>query len=333
MRDPVSSAEVTIQGPLRSFMRMAGISQKASSPEVLPLLARNVYVQGYNGWQGGGQQTEFLILLGRYVNQAKELAALAGPDRIIRVSNCEEALPLLHILGYRLRRDCGQNNASLITADAERAFLTTDSGFPLLDLEESLQQGKAFSYPFPASQVPVIFNENDWTKAGRAKKQEAYDFVGTVLREPSLARLYWAMSRSDAETRAFLQQSIGLRKLLPLAAVLDFYGSQICIRSGRVRVPGGISAEPGWKDLVGASPDSPAEFVLKLLAKDRGWLAAYFDSLSRINQSQQLHFIDAHHLKSFYEAFRGPDPSMDAARAAVRLAPGLLLLLTRLQWV
>src|SRR5262249_53809361 len=37
-------------------------------------------------------------------------------------------------------------------------------------------------------------------------------------------------------------------------------------------------------------------------------------------------------LKGFYAAFRGSDLSMDAARPAFRLAPGLLLLLTRTQW-
>ena len=40
---PSSSSEITIPGPLRSFQRMAAISQKASSAEVFPLLARNVF--------------------------------------------------------------------------------------------------------------------------------------------------------------------------------------------------------------------------------------------------------------------------------------------------
>ena len=43
------SAIVTIPGPLRSFLRMAGISQKVSPEEVIPLLARNVFVLGYEG--------------------------------------------------------------------------------------------------------------------------------------------------------------------------------------------------------------------------------------------------------------------------------------------
>jgi hypothetical protein len=157
------------------------------------------------------------------------------------------------------------------------------------------------------------------------------DFIETLLHDPELARLYWAMYRMDAETREELRKSVGLTRLLPYAAVLDFYGSQICIRSGHVLVPGGEGAEAGWKELVGVSPNSP-EFVLGLAGKDKGWLAAYFDSLSRINPEQQTHFTDAHALKTLYTAFRGPERTSDAARPAFRPAPGLLLLLTRARW-
>jgi len=46
---PAGTSEISIPGPLRSFLRMAGISQKISQDDVMPLLARNVYMQGYEG--------------------------------------------------------------------------------------------------------------------------------------------------------------------------------------------------------------------------------------------------------------------------------------------
>ena len=166
----------------------------------------------------------------------------------------------------------------------------------------------------------------------RLNEARLLGLIDALLRDLSLARLYWALGRTDAETRAALEHSPGLGKLLPFAADLDFYGSHIRVRSGRVIVPGGPPAESGWKDLVGASPESPGEFVPRLLAKDKGWLAAYFDALSRVNQAQQAHFTDPHRLKRCYDSFRAPDASADAARPAFRPSPGLLLLLTRLQW-
>jgi hypothetical protein len=327
-----SSSELIIPGPLRSFLRMAGISQKASSEEVLPLFARNVYVQGYVGWQDNGRPTEFLVLLGRYVKQAKELSELAGADSTIRVSNCEQASPLLRILGYRMRQACGQKNATVITSDPDRAFLTIDSGFPLLALEEAMQENKPFTYQYPASRVPLLFGENDWKGAIRANKGSSDDLLELLIRHPGLARLYWAISRTDTGTREELYHSIGLKKLLPLSAYLDFYGSQISIRSGHVEVPGGTAAEADWKELAGASPASPSEFVPRLLTKDNGWLAAYFDSLARVSADQQQHLAQSHRLKTFYSAFRGTDISSDAARPAFRRAPALLILLNRLQW-
>ena len=146
-----------------------------------------------------------------------------------------------------------------------------------------------------------------------------------------LARLYWAMSRIEPETSESMRDSIGLGKLLPYAAVLDFYGRGLCIRDGRVQVPGGAPAEAAWKELVGANPGSPAAFVSKLLAKDKGWLMAYFDVLSRVNARQQVYFVNARRLRPFYEGLRAPDPTVAATRGTFRPAPTLLLLATRLQ--
>ena len=307
---------------------MAGISQKVSSEEVMPLLARNVFVLGYEGRAPKGRPAEFLILLNRYVQQARELSALAGPDGVLRVSNCEEAKPLLKVLGYRPRQDCGQPNSYLETADPQRAFLTIDSGFPLPDLEKSLQEGHAFTYAFPASHVPAPLVESDWT----TKKEKSNELLDMLLNDPGLARFYWALARMDAETLAGLRQTHALKKLVPYAPVMDFYGSHLRIRTGHVVVPGGTAASAGWKDLVGASPDSPGEFVPKLFAKDNGWLAAYFDALSRATPPQQAHFTDSAQLRRFYEMLRGKDTMPEAGTGVFRHDSGLFLMVTRLRW-
>jgi hypothetical protein len=325
-----SASQVKIPGPLRSFLRMAGISQKITPQEVLPLLSRNVYVQGY---EGSARPTEFLILLKRYVKQARELEALAVTGgMVIRVSNCADAVPLLQILGYRTRTNCGDPGTSLQTEDPEKAFLAIDSGFPLPELEQTLQGGKPFDYPYSSSAVPVLFTANDWTKASRKNKENsAADLIDTILGDPAVARLYWAMSRLDPETSKFMERSIGISRLLPYGAVLDFYGMRLCVSGGRVVVPGGVGADSAWKDLVGVSPASPAAFIERLLARDKGWLAAYFDVLSRAGGNQQSYFIESHRLRLFYDGLRAPDPSAKATYGSFRPAPALLLLATRLQ--
>ena len=41
--------QVVIPGPLKPFLRMSAISQQIAPSEVLPLLARNVVIDGYRG--------------------------------------------------------------------------------------------------------------------------------------------------------------------------------------------------------------------------------------------------------------------------------------------
>ncbi len=323
---PSEAMTVTIPGPLHSFLRMAAISRQVPPDAVLPLLARNVVTHGYQGWQDRpGAPTEFLILLSRYVQQARELTKLAGANGVIRVDNCDQAPPLLHILGYRFRRGCG---SALETANPERAFLTIDAGFPLVDLEEALHAGKPFVYPFSGSSVPVMFRESDWTAIRGVREGNILD---DLLDDPALSRLYVALSRMDPETRSALQRSPGLTRLVAISPALDFYGTHLAIRSGRVVVPGGPAAESAWKELVGASPASPGQFVLRLMSKDEGWLAAYFDSLSRTTRARQAYFTDSHRLRPFYQELRGRDPLPDAYKRAFRPNPGLLLLVTRLR--
>jgi hypothetical protein len=321
--------EVIIPGPLRSFLRMSGTSQEISTTDVLPTLAHNLVLLGYQR----GKATEYLILLRRYVLQAKELGALAGPDGNIHISGCKDSEPLLRVLGYRTQGDCARTGMSLVTADPERAFVAVDSGFPLVDLEEALQKGAPFTYGYTGTKVPAMFSPADWAMLATEKKSENKDILSALLYEADVARLYWGLSRIEPETRMVIKKEIGLTKLLTVAPIVDLYGSQICVRNGVVVLPGGEKADKEWQDLVGANPKKPGEFIYTLLTKDRGWFASYFDAMARTSQSQQEHFAENQRLKRYYAAFRTPGLGAEpAARLAFRPAPALMVLVARMQW-
>jgi hypothetical protein len=321
----IASETVVLPGPLRSFLRMAGISQEVAPDDVLPMLARNVTLWGYDG----DRKTEYLVLADRYLHLARELEFLADPSGSIRVTNCEDANRLVQILGYRFQQSCGPRSATLITANSERAFVTVDSGFPLTTLEQDLQRGKLFTYSFPATQIPILLTEKNWQTASTWKSGNLLD---VLLHDPGLDHLYLALSRVDDETRGSLMQSVGLKRLIPYANLLDMYGSRICIRSGEVVLPGGANAEQAWQQLTGGNPKSPGDFVIRLISKDHGWLAAYFDALSRVSHEQQAHLTEGSRLKDLYEAYRSMAPTVDATAGVFPKNADLLMLLTRLQW-
>ena len=272
---------VDIPGPLRSFARMAALAPDLPSEELLGALARNVVTNGYQASSGaeGLDQTEYLKLVVRYLSQARELEKLAGADKTIRIETCEspQTADILRILGYRMRGGCG-SEVVLETVNATRAFLTIDSGFPLADLETALRANRPFVHDFRPTSVPVLYGPEYWMSS---REKQGGEFIDHFLSDPSLCRLYLGLSKAEPDTAAALKESVAIGRIKVYAHVLDFFGGMFQIRNGHAVIPGGARAEKGWSDLVGASPDKGAQFFEKLIAKDDGWMASYFDALLR----------------------------------------------------
>jgi hypothetical protein len=277
--EPAASKQfVTIPGPLRSFGRMAAISSDINPDDLLPALARNVVTNGYQASHSNDalEQTEYLKLVHRYLSQARELEKVAGPDKTIRIENCEssKAGELLRILGFRMRGGCG-SEVVLETLNATRAFLTTDSGFPLAELEQALRTNRPFVYDYQPTQAPILYGPEYWLSA---KEKQPADFIDAFLSDPSLCRLYLGLSKLDRETADELHKGIPVQRIKAYAHVLDFFGSMFEIRAGKAVVPGGPRSAAMWTEMVGVTPDQGAAFFEKLLAKDDGWMASLYDA-------------------------------------------------------
>jgi hypothetical protein len=324
------TATAAIPGPLRSFARMAAISPDARPEDILPALARNVVTNGYEASHSNEalEQTEYLKLVHRYLSQARELDKLAGEQKVINVPNCDAAnvADLLRILGFRMRGGCG-SEVVLETVNAARAFLTTDSGFPVNKLEEALRTNRPFTYDYHPAQVPVLFGAEYWM--GNSK--ESPGFVETLIGDPAACRLYLGLSKLDRETAEAIRKSSTYTHLKAFAHVLDFFGGMFEIRDGKAVVPGGARAASAWGELVGVSPDRGAEFFDRLLTKDDGWMASLYDALARINTPVRDYLTDPARMKRFYTAVRGRITSPGPARPVFRSNTDMMLLTTRLQ--
>ena len=101
-------ATVSIPGSLQGFQRMTAVSRKASAEDLLPFLARNVVIDGYQRRQGQDPQpTEYLKLIKSYLEQARALKDLAGPSGQIDIKNCTDVAHILKTIGFRFRNPCG----------------------------------------------------------------------------------------------------------------------------------------------------------------------------------------------------------------------------------
>ena len=159
-----------------------------------------------------------------------------------------------------------------------------------------------------------------------------------------ITRIYWIRSRAIRRWRGFTGRLLRSTKKhsLPcgfLRASRACYPWRRCwistannYASGQDASwsPADQQAESAWENLVGVSPHSPGDFVIALFTKDNGWLAPYYDALSRVSGAQQAYFTEPHRLVQFYQALRGRDVSPGPARSVFRPDPGLLLLVTRM---
>jgi len=320
-----------IPGPLRSFARMAAIAQDSEPEDVMPAVARNVVMNGYQASRSSDtlEPTEYLKLLTRYVSQARELDKLAGAGKVIKIDACESTQTgeLLRIIGFRMRGGCGAE-VVLETVNAARAFLTTDSGFPTADLEQALRTNRPFSYDFHPAQVPILYGADYWVTP---KEKSAGTALDAFLDDPSLCRFYLGMSKLDRTTADELKTGVPASRLRTYSHVLDFFGGMFEIRDGHAIVPGGLKAAGIWGELVGASPDRGVAFFDKMLAKDDGWLASLYDSMARIHGPVQDYLTDPNRLRRFYAAVRGMVTSPGPARPVFRANADMMLLTTRLR--
>jgi hypothetical protein len=323
---------IEIPGPLRSFARMAAVSPDLAAEEFMSALAHNIVLNGYSASRASEslEPTEYLKLVIRYLSQAREIEKLAGPDKILRIDMCESAMTgdLLRVLGYRMRGACG-SDVALETVNPSRAFLTIDSGFPISELESALRTNRPFRLDFSPARVPVLYGTDYWT-AG-APKQGQPEFIDFFLGDPSIARLYSALSAMDPDTADQIQKDMPAVKAKIYAHVLDFFGTMFEVRNGRAVVPGGARSEKAWADLAGVSPEKGAAFFERMIERDDGWLASYFDSLARINGPAQAYLTEPERLKRFYSAIRGRVTSPGPARPVFRANTDLVLLTTRLR--
>lgn len=329
---PANSKDVIyVPGPLRSFARMAALSPDVHAEDLLPAMARNVVTNGYQASANNEalDPTEYLKLVFRYLAQARELEKLTGPDKVIKIEQCESTQTgeLLKVIGYRMRGGCGAE-VVLETVNATKAFLTIDSGFPLANLEQALRTNRPFVYDYKPTAIPVLYGSDYWLSTIKEKQGE---FIDIFLSDPAMCRMYLGLSKLDPGTSEDLRKAVAASRLKAYAHVLDFFGGMFQIKGGKAVVPGSPRSDKGWADMAGVSPDQGAQFFDKLISKDDGWLAAYFDALARIQGPTRDYLSDPDRMKRFYAAVRGKVTSPGPARPVFRANTDLMLLTTRLR--
>ena len=193
-----------------------------------------------------------------------------------------------------MRGGCG-SEVVLETVNASRAFLTIDSGFPLADLEQSLRTNRPFVLRLPA--VARDGRRGPGVLARPPRRSSRANSSTLFLPTPRCAGCIWACPSPTRDRRGVAQgrpdgPSEGLR---PRAGLLREH-----VRDPRGRGSGSgrsARARACGRNWSGASPDQGARFFERLLSRDDGWLASYFDALARLNGPVKDYLTEPERLK------------------------------------
>ena len=258
---------------------------------------------------------------------------LAGSSGTIHVANCADAEPLLSILGYRARPACGQKDSALSHRGPGTCLPYDRFRLSSHRARRGPREGRRFlptPSPTPAFRcsLPKMIGRRSAPRRAGARNRWLTSCCTSPPSTVSIGRSPTAMPRPGHS----LQRAPGLARLLPYGPVLDFYGTQICIRGGRVVVPGGNRRRNGLEGTGGRQPKVPRGLCPCVWSMQTtvGW-QFILTPCSRVSGPQQAYLTANPRIRRLYEAFSEPEPKAYPARAVFRKAPALLMLFTRLQ--
>ncbi len=163
-----------------------------------------------------------------------------------------------------------------------------------------------------------------------AKDKTSGEFIDYFLSDPALCRLFLGLGKLDPQTARYCDGVPG-HSPENLRAYLGLFRRNVPSPRRQSNCPRRGAIGKAWAELAGAGTDKAAPFFERLLAKDDGWLASYYDALARINGPVKDYLAEPERLKRFYTALRGRVTSPGPARPVFRSNTDMLLLTTRLR--
>lgn len=112
--------------------------------------------------------------------------------------------------------------------------------------------------------------------------------IGAIIANRDAALLYYGLSAMDDETLGWLagdRETLAHLRTRP-GAVATF-GRSVRVHDGRVVVPGGPETAAIWRDIVGADPAKPGEFVRALFRSERARTAFVYDTVAHLDAPRQ----------------------------------------------
>ena len=152
--------------------------------------------------------------------------------------------------------------------------------------------------------VPLPLTPRLWTEHVLREDVPDDRLAAAIFSRRSSALLYHGLFGMDRETLRWIERNpAAVRALAAHPGAAAVFAGAIRIRDNAVATPGD-NAGGVWAALVGVDPAQPVAFIERLLSRNGGALAAFYDTVARLDPARQAFAIG-----------RGGDPArVDRAR-------------------
>lgn len=142
--------------------------------------------------------------------------------------------------------------------------------------------------------VPLPLSPQIWIDTVFRGQPRLDTLVSAILQSRNAALFYVGLLSLDDETRAWIATEPSLISELATRRAAGFVvvSPGFRITSGRVRLPGGLAAEPVWQALVGKRPSEASDFLRSLSGNNDGQLAYFFGSMAQLTPEQLEFALD-----------------------------------------
>lgn len=189
-------------------------------------------------------------------------------------------------LGVALRRGASPALEPATGQEAEhRRELLLGAGLHVDDLIVRLNAGESVRIVLPAEVVPLPLTPAKWSEVVFKRSVPPGSLFGAIVRDRRAALLYYGLSALDQPTLEYVSAhpDIVSRIYRESAAAFSTFARSVYVRDGRIAPPGGSAAAPLWEAVVGESVSAPARFLAKLLERDEGRLAFFYDTVAHLD--------------------------------------------------
>jgi hypothetical protein len=256
----------------------------------------------------GNEYPESLQKYFENVSELEQLGTRDGHRTLISLSlngpsERKHTERVLNLLGIELRSEKG--DVKLVRGGSQKETKKQEAVSALrvdeVGIQEALQAGKPATIEISDEPATIYPNAKLWHDSFPTIGHS--EFALSLLHSPHLARLYVSLSALDRRTLQALLSVTSLAELSEhFADSFARYGKSLAVQGTHAAVPGGITAEPVWTQLIAASPANAGSFFHALLNQPN--MFAYFYALSELDVRHQAFFTaNLDRTRSFYLLF------------------------------